>query len=440
MLFSIIVLSFVFFGKHTAEPAITLNASDEIWVITDPHYLSPSLQDNGVAFQKMQATSAGKDLIYGKERMEALVAQVEQERPKALLVSGDLTFNGEYQSFVDLANFFKQIESFGTKVLVEPGNHDIADGWARKFIGEQNYKTRQLTAAEFSSLFAEFGYKESPSRDSHSLSYIAKPFTNLWFLMIDSNIYEKKGEGKGAPATGGVIPKETLQWIESQLQKASQEQVKIIPVMHHNLLQHHELNPDGFIVDNASDLKAVFAKYPRVKLGFSGHIHTQHIATESFSSTQSFTEIVNGAFSMYPATIGRLTVSNHEMHFQQTSLDIDSWAKRTNPSNSDLVNHLDYLKNVLEDSTRRMVMQSLTLENKYPTETAEEFLSLLSPLNTAYFSGKAITSEWVKEKADSSDAYRTLKSNGDEPFIVSYFESLIHETTHAQNEKISISY
>ena len=153
-LFSIIVLSFVFFGKQTAEPAITLNASDEIWVITDPHYLSPSLQDNEVAFQKMQATSAGKDLIYGKERMEALVAQVEQERPKALLVSGDLTFNGEYQSFVDLANFFKQIESFGTKVLVEPGNHDIADGWARKFIGEQNYKTRRLTASEFLSLLS----------------------------------------------------------------------------------------------------------------------------------------------------------------------------------------------------------------------------------------------------------------------------------------------
>lgn len=30
----------------------------------------------------------------------------------------------------------------GTKVLVEPGNYNIADGWARKFIGEQNYKTR----------------------------------------------------------------------------------------------------------------------------------------------------------------------------------------------------------------------------------------------------------------------------------------------------------
>ena len=105
-LFSIIVLSFVFYIKQTSESSISLTASDEIWVITDPHYLSPSLQDNGVAFQKMQATVVGKDLI------------------------------------------------IGTKVLVEPGNHDIADGWARKFIGEQNYKTRRLTASEFLSLLS----------------------------------------------------------------------------------------------------------------------------------------------------------------------------------------------------------------------------------------------------------------------------------------------
>ena len=42
----------------------------------------------------------------------------------------------------------------GTKILVEPGNHNIADGWARKFIGEQNYKTRLLTASEFLSFLS----------------------------------------------------------------------------------------------------------------------------------------------------------------------------------------------------------------------------------------------------------------------------------------------
>ena len=76
------------------------------------------------------------------------------ERQKDLLVIEDLTFNGEYQSFVDLAHFFKQIESLGTKLLVEPGNHDIADGWVRKFIEEQNFKTRQLSATEFLSLLS----------------------------------------------------------------------------------------------------------------------------------------------------------------------------------------------------------------------------------------------------------------------------------------------
>lgn len=124
----LLVLLWIFFPKHIAATPKELSSTDEIWVITDPHYLSPELHDQDVAFQKMQNTAAGKDLVYSKERMEALVAQVESERPKVLIVSGDMTFNGEYQSFIELAEFFKHIEALGTTVLVEPGNHDIADG------------------------------------------------------------------------------------------------------------------------------------------------------------------------------------------------------------------------------------------------------------------------------------------------------------------------
>ena len=69
----------------------------------------------------------------------------------------------------------------------------------------------------------------SLSRDMHSLSYMATPFTKLWFLMIDSNIYRKNGEGKGAPKTGGVIPKETLEWIAKELAAAHSAGVQVIP-------------------------------------------------------------------------------------------------------------------------------------------------------------------------------------------------------------------
>lgn len=108
---ALLVLLWIFFPKNTAATPTELSATDEIWAITDTHYLSPELHDEDVAFQKMQNTAAGKDLVYSKERMEALVAQVESERPKVLIVSGDMTFNGEYQSFIELAEFFKRIES-----------------------------------------------------------------------------------------------------------------------------------------------------------------------------------------------------------------------------------------------------------------------------------------------------------------------------------------
>lgn len=46
-----------------------LRDQDEIWIITDLHYLSQDLFDDGEAFSYIEKTAAGKDLRYGKERM-----------------------------------------------------------------------------------------------------------------------------------------------------------------------------------------------------------------------------------------------------------------------------------------------------------------------------------------------------------------------------------
>lgn len=161
-----------------------LTDHDKIWIITDLHYLSQDLFDDGEAFSYIEKTAAGKDLSYGKERMEALVEQVEREHPSLLLVSGDLSLNSEKQSMVELAQYFTQIEEKGTEVLVIPGNHDIASGWARDFKGNQQEVTDQVTAQQFENLFADNGYLQASSRDQASLSYLAKPFSNVWFLMF----------------------------------------------------------------------------------------------------------------------------------------------------------------------------------------------------------------------------------------------------------------
>ena len=73
------------------------------------------MHDQDVAFQKMQNRWERPRL---QQRMNGSVSGAnESERPKVLIV-GDITFNGEYQSFIELAEFFKRIEAFETTVLV----------------------------------------------------------------------------------------------------------------------------------------------------------------------------------------------------------------------------------------------------------------------------------------------------------------------------------
>lgn len=45
-------------------PTETLTKTDSIWIITDIHYLSPSLSDNGENFDYIKKTAAGKELDY----------------------------------------------------------------------------------------------------------------------------------------------------------------------------------------------------------------------------------------------------------------------------------------------------------------------------------------------------------------------------------------
>ncbi|HFU4463785.1 TPA: metallophosphoesterase [Streptococcus suis] len=412
-----------------------LRDQDKIWIITDLHYLSQDLFDDGEAFSYIEKTAAGKDLRYGKERMEALVEQVEREQPSLLLVSGDLTLNGEKQSMVELAQYFTQIEEKGTAVLVIPGNHDIASGWARVFKGDQQIVTDQVTAQQFSDIFDNHGYQQASSRVQASLSYLAKPFSNAWFLMLDSNIYSD-GYGKGAPPTNGRIKKETLDWIDVQLQAAKEAGVSLIPVVHHNVLQQHAMLSKGYTLDNAADLKTLFNQYG-IQFGFSGHTHSQNIVEEDLGQV-SYTEVVNGAFSIYPAIIGQLSIDDASMHYQKTQLDMASWAEKHQPSDPNLQNHLSYLQIVFDNTSDIMVHNVLNDERWYDGETADAISQFIMPANRAYFSGDKLDQTWLDETVFPSQAYQTLQAASPRSFLADYLDMIIKRSQGRDVEKLEI--
>ncbi|MGV3088770.1 metallophosphoesterase [Streptococcus suis] len=416
-----------------AYPSVTLTKEDQIWIISDLHYLSPTLFDSGEAFSYIEKTAAGKELRYGKERMDALLEQVKRDKPKHLLVSGDLTLNGEKQSMLELAGYFGKMEKAGTQVQVIPGNHDIASGWARAFKGDQQEVVAQVSHKDFAEIFVDFGYNQAANRDAHSLSYLSKVSSNLWFIMLDSNIYSD-GMGKGGPKTNGRIKKETLDWMEEQLQAAEEAGVQALPVVHHNVLRQHHMLSKGYTLDNTIDVKRLLDRYG-VQFGFSGHTHAQNIVSEDLGKT-TYTEVVNGAFSVYPAVIGQVTVDKSGLDYQKGQLDTAFWAKKAQPTNPDLRELTAHMQSVFDNSSDIMVHRMMYDEGWYSTEVAESISRFMVPVNRAYFSGEKIDQNWLAKDVYPSQAYKELSKVNPKSFLYDYAEHIFLRSQERDVEKV----
>ena len=69
-----------------------------IIVATDIHYIAPSLTDQGDAFIRLIEAGDGKAVQYIEEIIDTFISQVIQMHPDLLVLTGDLTFNGEKES------------------------------------------------------------------------------------------------------------------------------------------------------------------------------------------------------------------------------------------------------------------------------------------------------------------------------------------------------
>ncbi|QTU82618.1 metallophosphoesterase [Carnobacteriaceae bacterium zg-C25] len=421
-------------ATHRNTEPITKN--DAIWVITDLHHLSNTLHDNGTALRQIQATAAGKDLVYGHERMLALIEQAKIEKPKVLIVSGDLTFNGEKKSLEDLSHYFDTIQKNGTQVLVIPGNHDISSGWARSFMGDEQHVVDQILPDTFKNLMKPFGLETAIARDDTSLSYVSQPFSNLRFLMIDSNIYSSS-KSTTAPATNGRLKESTLHFIDAQLQKAKNDNVLIIPVMHHNVLAHHDRLTRGYQLDNAADLMALYEKYG-VKLSLSGHIHTQSIKKQQMLGNVEHTEIVTEAFSLTPVPIGKITIENNTLTYHYMPLNFEPFLLTYPQTNEDLIHHKAYLSKVFYSSNYQLVHDALYPESIYSIELGDQLTHIVSPLNEFFFSGEAITQEYVDTHVYGNPAYQKLVNHNPNSFLIRYIERSIKARLNHSTQHITI--
>lgn len=351
-----------------------LNAADReplekqtIIVASDLHYLSPALTDYGPYFQSLIENADGKVTAYGKELVEAFVAQVLEKSPDALILSGDLTFNGAEQSHIELAALLHPLKDAGIRVLVLPGNHDLENPMAASFQRNSYTLVSSVDAARFSNIYASYGYQDALLRDRASLSYVVELLPNLWVLLVDVNTAE-------AP---GCLTEQTLSWVERQLKDAAQNGAWVLAVSHQNLLQHNGIFTAGYRMENADCLLALYESYG-VICNLSGHLHIQHIA----QSGTGLPDIATSSLAVSPNQYGVFELGERSASYGAVPVDVSAWAASTGQTSLDLLDFTRYSYDVFWNTSYCQGLAELqTVKN------AEAMASYFADVNAAYFAG-----------------------------------------------------
>ena len=286
----------------TPSPDTTI----KIAIISDLHVMAPELLVNeGTAFEQYLNRDR-KMLRESLEILDTLVSDIQELKPNIVLVTGDLTKDGERVSHQLVAGRLQRLVDAGIQVFVVPGNHDINNPDARIYDGDNSIPTDTITRSEFAEIYKNMGYDGQSHRDPDTLSYCRDVTDGLTILAIDAcmdrlNTFVSRGDARDHCKTSGNLEVSSQQWLVEQAAAATSAGKRVIAMMHHHLVPHFHMEDTlaaPYMVDGAGQLcqRLVAAG---VHVIFTGHLHISDIGQTSVNQDQ-MVEIATAAAVGYP--------------------------------------------------------------------------------------------------------------------------------------------
>jgi len=336
-------------------------------VITDTHYLSEKLMDDGYALQDYIYTN-GKNIKATPAVLDKVIDDYLQSDIEVLLICGDMTKDGARQSHLDFVNKLKPLQDKGVKVFVVPGNHDINMPTAMEYKGNKKLPVANISPEEFSDIYAGCGYGDALKRDTASLSYVATLGENTWLLTIDAARYK---EYKTRSISGGKISPTTEKWIVGVLDEAREKNIRVVGMMHWGLTEHimyQSIFFKDYLVDDWSRFANLFAD-KGMKAVFTGHFHSNDISVFTSDAGNKIYDIETGTLSAYPFAYRFVDVYPGKMNIRTKNIT-------SIPDNPNLAEE-DKLR--MQALSEQLAMQKLKgLGYKLSPEVLPQFAEVLS--------------------------------------------------------------
>ena len=298
-------------GAWAQKKAAGGGYSNQIVVVSDIHVMAPELLPEGAETQEAWTTYYAGERKMLQESVaifDQFIQKMMALQPRVLLITGDLTKDGERLSHEYVRNSLYNLTYYGTRVLVIPGNHDFGgSGNPLKFNTDGTTEPAEvLTTDDFKDFYDGFGYNDWESEyDPNSLSYVVEPMEGLVVLAIDSHT--------------ASISEATLNWLCTKAKEARNAGKQVIAMMHHPLFPHitgANLFIDTYTVDGYETVRDALID-AGVNTILTGHFHTSDIAKDwNDDEGKAIYDINTGSLISYPFDYRVLTPSNDFMTFQ----------------------------------------------------------------------------------------------------------------------------
>ncbi len=360
------IMTFSFFGCSSEKDSL------KIVTITDTHFTGyDHFSYEGTFFEANDSNGTGKQVRYNEDLLDAFIHEMLVEKPDFIIATGDLVFNGAKVSHLAFAEKLKTLSEAGIKVLVLPGNHDIT-GYAFTFPDGEPETAEIITPEEFKEIYSDFGYTGAVSYDPNSLSYVYDTGKGTSIFMLDTNVTYGVALGN--------LSKKSVEWLEEQLISCKESGNHPIVAGHHSLLSHNPRFDFTYKLGNGEEVANLITEYG-ANLYLCGHLHTQH-----YVQNENLTDIVGGAFCVYPHRYGVINYKGESWEYEAKATDIVSYAESIGSTDENLLNYSDYGYNFFYDSAYDQAKETIYSVVEDP-ELAEKYSVFSAKLNVAYFGG-----------------------------------------------------
>lgn len=289
-----------------------------IAVMSDLHYLSPDMIADTEDFEHA-LNSDRKLLKESSSVLHEMLERVRADKPDILLVSGDLTKDGEQECHAALAKQLQQLQQDvpGLKIYVINGNHDIRNYNAKNF-NTPDGKAVPATRTEpedFKQIY-DFVYSDptviatfTPAEGNKAggLSYVARPVEGLTIIAMDTCRYssDNTSNGDDEHETSGAISADLEKWVIEQTAAAKARGDLVIGLEHHGLVPHFDVEPTILPMYLVNDYERIAQEYADAGMSavFTGHMHAIDIAAMTTKAGNTFYDIETGSALTYPCPI-----------------------------------------------------------------------------------------------------------------------------------------